>query len=161
MAELIVLGFKNTTTADEAIADLEQMQREKLIVLDDWARAIRREDGKLDVRQASNTAKSGALGGGFWGLLFGLLFLVPVAGLAIGAVIGALSGKLIDLGIDDAFIKNLGEQITPGTSALFLYVAEAKSDQVIERMRKFEPQVLQTTLSLEAQEKLRQELQGA
>ena len=38
---------------------------------------------------------------------------------------GAILGRLADYGIDDKFIKEVSKQITPGTSALFLYVAEA------------------------------------
>ena len=60
----------------------------------------------------------------FGDTLVGLLFLNPLAGLLIGAAAGAgagaLSGALADYGIDDDFIKSLGEQIGPDTSALFV-----------------------------------------
>jgi uncharacterized membrane protein len=159
--DLIVLGFKGTATADEAITEIEQMQREGLITLDDWARVIRREDGKTDVRQATSTTGTGALGGTFWGMLFGLIFLMPLAGAAIGALTGALAGKFTDVGIDDKFIKDLGNQIQPGTSALFLYVVQATGDKVIDRMRRFEPEILRTSLSADADAKLRQAVQSA
>ena len=51
-AELIVLGFKDMATADAAINEIEQMQKEALITVADWARVIRRQDGKVDIRQA-------------------------------------------------------------------------------------------------------------
>jgi uncharacterized membrane protein len=161
MSEIIVLGFKDMVTADEAIAELEQMQPEGLIKLLDWARVIRREDGKTDIKQAVGTTSSGAAGGALWGMLFGLLFLVPIAGLAIGAATGALMGAMSDYGIDDKFIKGLGEQIKPGTSALFLQVQDATTDKVVERMQKYEPTVLRTSLSKEAEEKLRTAMQPA
>src|SRR5262245_23097605 len=100
MAELIVLGFKEMGTADQAIAQLEQAQREGLISLSDWARVIKRPDGKIETRQATNMAGAGAAGGALWGMLFGLLFLMPLAGLAIGAATGAIAGALSDYGID-------------------------------------------------------------
>lgn len=153
--ELIVLGFSEATKADEVVPQLEAMQREGLIELADWARVIRKPDGKLDVRQANSTAGAGAAGGALWGMLFGLLFLMPLAGLAIGAVTGALMGKLADYGIDDKFIKDLGNQITPGSSALFLYVVRATSDKVIERLRPYGPTLLRTSLSADAEERLR------
>lgn len=161
MADLIVLGFKDMTTADDAITEIEQMQREGLITVADWARVIRRPDGKTDVRQAVNTAARGALGGTFWGMLIGLIFLMPLAGAAIGALTGAISGALTDVGIDDTFIKGLGKQIEPGTSALFVYVVQATADKVIDRMRRFQPEVLRTSLSEDADARLREKLQAA
>jgi len=156
--ELIVLGFKNTTTADEVIPEVEAIQREQLLQLADWARVIRREDGKVDVRQATSTTGAGAAGGALWGMLFGLLFLMPLAGLAIGAATGALMGKLADYGIDDKFIKEVGSKITPGTSALFLYVVQATNDKVIERLRPYDPELLRTSLSADAEARLREAL---
>ena len=48
---------------------------------------------------------------------------------------GALSGRMSDFGINDDFIRELGETIKPGTSALFLLVAKATPDKVIARPR--------------------------
>jgi uncharacterized membrane protein len=142
-------------TADEAVNDLEQMQKEALISIADWARVIRRPDGKVDIRQANNPAAAGALGGTFWGLLFGLIFFVPLFGAVIGAASGALIGALTDVGIDDKMIKGLGQQIAPGTSALFVYVIEATGDKVTERLRRLQPEVLRTSLSNDAEERLK------
>jgi uncharacterized membrane protein len=161
VAELIVLGFKHPETADEAVTELEQMQREALISVADWARVIRRPDGKVDIRQGNHPTAAGALGGTFWGLLFGLLFFVPVFGAVVGAAAGALAGALTDVGIDDKMIKSIGAQIVPGSSALFIYVIEATGDKVTERMRRFEPEVLRTSLSNDAEERLRQSLTAA
>ena len=158
MAELIVLGFKDMATADEAVIELEQMQKEALITVADWARVIRRQDGKVDIRQGNHPTAAGALGGTFWGLLFGLIFFVPFFGAVVGAATGLLVGALTDVGIDDKMIKGLGQQIAPGTSALFIYVVQATGDKVTERMRRYEPEVLRTSMSNDAEEKLRQAL---
>ena len=61
----------------------------------------------------NNLTGAGALGGSFWGLLFGLIFFVPLLGLAIGAGIGALTGSMSDVGIDDRFIKEVRDKVTP------------------------------------------------
>jgi len=50
-------------------------------------------------------------------MLFGLLFFVPLLGMAVGAAAGAITGSLVDVGIDDDFIKSLRKEIQPGTSA--------------------------------------------
>jgi uncharacterized membrane protein len=157
--DLIVLGFKDTVTADEAITEMEQLQREGLLSVADWARVIRDENGKTDIRQGANTTAAGAVGGTFLGLLFGLIFLMPLAGAAIGALTGAIAGKFADVGIDDKFIKAMGNQLQPGTSALFVYVIKATTDKVIARMEQFHPEVLRTSLSEDADERLRAAIQ--
>jgi uncharacterized membrane protein len=160
MPEIIVLGFKDMARADEVVPQLQSMQGEGIIQLADWARVIRRPDGKIEVRQASSTAGAGAAGGALFGMLIGLLFLAPVAGMAIGAVTGGIMGKFADYGISDKFIKDVGNQITPGTSALFLYVAQVTVDKVVERLKPFEPTVVRTSLSEEAEQKLRSAMQA-
>jgi uncharacterized membrane protein len=156
-----VLGFKDEETADLAVDELEQMQRESLITVADWARVIHQMDGKVDIRQAKHSSAAGALGGTFWGLLFGLIFFMPLFGAAIGAATGAMIGAMTDVGIDDQAIKTLGNQITPGTSALFIYVTQAAGDKATERMRRFNPEVLRTSLSSDAEERLKQALKAA
>jgi uncharacterized membrane protein len=155
VSELIVLGFNDTATADNVVPELQTLQQEGLVELADWARVIRGLDGKIDVRQGTSTAGIGAAGGALWGMLFGLLFLMPLAGLAIGAATGAIAGKLTDVGIDDKFIKDVGGQLKPGTSALFLYVVQATTDRVVERLKQYEPTVIRTSLSKDAEEQLR------
>jgi uncharacterized membrane protein len=60
-----------------------------------------------------------------------------------------------DVGIDDKFIKQVGESITPGTSALFLLVSGTVLDKVLEQTKDLKYEVLQTNLSEENEQKLR------
>jgi uncharacterized membrane protein len=62
--------------------------------------------------------------------LFGLIFFVPLLGAALGAATGALSGSLTDVGIDDGFINKVRDDVTPGTSALFVMTSDAVIDKV-------------------------------
>jgi uncharacterized membrane protein len=57
--------------------------------------------------------------------LIGLLFLAPWLGAAVGAISGAIAAKMSDFGVHDNFIKEVGNSIQPGNSALFLLVREA------------------------------------
>ena len=116
---------------------------------------IRKKDGKVKVKQAQSLVGAGALGGSFWGLLIGLLFWAPWLGLAIGAATGAVAGALTDTGVDDQFIKEVGENIEPGQSALFLLVSDATPDKVLDGLTDFHPRVYQTSLSEEDEAKLR------
>lgn len=74
----------------------------------------------------------------------------------MGAVTGAIAGKLTDIGIDDNFIKEVGQEIQPGNSALFLLVREATVDRLVERLRPFEGRIIRTSLSAEDEMKLRE-----
>ncbi|MCK4898587.1 MAG: DUF1269 domain-containing protein [Anaerolineales bacterium] len=156
MSNLIVFTFKNETGAEEMRDALVKMQKEKLITLEDAAVVIRKQDGKVKVKQAVSLVGAGALGGSFWGLLIGLLFWAPWLGLAIGAATGALAGKMTDTGVDDKFIKEVGEAIEPGNSALFLLVIEATTDKVLDGLKDFDAEVYQTSLSKEDEAKLRE-----
>ena len=87
---------------------------------------------KPRTHQLASPTAAGALGGSFWGLLFGLIFFVPLLGAAIGAATGALAGSLTDVGIDDEFINKVRDQVTPGTSALFVLTSDAVLDKIKE-----------------------------
>jgi uncharacterized membrane protein len=93
-------------------------------------------------------------------MLIGLLFWAPWLGLAIGAVTGAIAGKYSDVGVDDKFIKEVGEQIEPGHSALFLLVQSATQDKLMEEIKDFDATVIQTSLSEEQEAQLRQVFSG-
>ena len=82
-----------------------------MIALEDACVLEHGEDGHVHLKQAINLAAAGAASGSFWGMLIGLLFLNPLVGLAVGAGTGAASGALSDIGINDQFIKELGETL--------------------------------------------------
>jgi uncharacterized membrane protein len=155
MSQLVVFAFKEETGAEQMRDALTRLQKEYLIKLSDAAVVVRKQDGKVKVKQAVSLVGAGALGGAFWGMLIGLLFWAPWLGLAIGAVAGALGGSLSDYGVDDKFIKEVGNTIEPGHSALFLLVEDWTEDRVMEELTKFDAQVLQTSLSKEDEAKLR------
>jgi uncharacterized membrane protein len=156
MANLVVLAFDTETGAEQMRDDLIKLQKEQIIGLEDAAVAVKHMDGKVKVKQVTSLAGAGALGGAFWGLLFGLIFFVPVFGLVAGAAAGALIGKYQDIGVDDKFIKEVGDTLQPGNSALFLLVTKAVPDKIQETLKKYKNvKVLKTSLSAEQEEKLR------
>jgi uncharacterized membrane protein len=157
MAELIVLDFKNQQAAFNVRDKLIELQKQHIVQLADAAIVIRRDDGKVKVKQLYNLAGSGALGGAFWGLLIGLIFWMPVIGAAVGAAAGALSGSLADYGVNDDFIRDVGNTIQPGHSALFLLMTDVTIDRVIDEIKSYEPTLVRTNLSKEQENKLREE----
>ena len=131
MSTLTVWRFDTTEGAEQAADILRDLARAGAIVLEDAATVVwERGRNKPRTHQLTSTTGAGALGGGFWGLLFGLIFFVPLLGAAIGAATGALAGSLTDVGIDDSFINRVRDQVTPGTSALFLMTSAAAIDRV-------------------------------
>ena len=98
----------------------------------------------------------GAFGGAFWGFLIGLIFFVPFLGAAIGAASGALAGKFTDIGVDDKFIKQVGETLQPGNSAIFLLFSDAKYDRILEDLAPFKGRVVKTSLSRDQEAQLKE-----
>jgi uncharacterized membrane protein len=158
MATLTVWKFDTAEGAEAATKTLEELSREELITIHDAATVSWPEGKKKPkTRQLANLAGAGALGGAFWGLLFGLIFFVPLLGAAIGAATGALSGSLSDVGIDDSFINRARDQITPGTSALFVMSSDAVIDRVRDAFEGHEPsELLFTNVDHEQEAALRQ-----
>ena len=89
------------------------------------------------------------------GGLIGLLFLAPLVGMAVGAATGALGGKMTDLGVDDGFLEDLGAKLQPGAAALIVLGSTDARDKVIERVKSYGGEVVQTSLSREAEAQLR------
>ena len=120
-----------------------------------WVVVEHQPDGKIKLRQAMSPSGSGAAGGALWGGLIGLIFLVPLVGMAVGAASGAVAGKVTDVGVNDNFMKELGERLPAGGAALIVLGRSNAPDKVIERVRPFGGHVIQTSLDDDAEEHLR------
>jgi uncharacterized membrane protein len=159
----VALDFDGIHTADEVLNKLRSLQKDYLIDLEDACVVEREKDGKIHIKQAVNLTALGAAAGGtrgaLWGALVGILFLNPLAGMAIGALAGAgagaLSWSLADYGIKDDFVKNLSKTIPVGSSALFVLIKSVTEDKVLREIEPYKPRVLKTSLSEEAEAKLR------
>lgn len=160
MSDLVVVGFNDPFKADEVLLKLSKLQRQHLIDLEDAAVVVRNKEGKVKIKQTNNLVATGAASGGLWGTLIGLLFLNPIAGMLVGAGTGAAMGALSDIGINDNFIKELGETIEPDSSALFVLVRKATPDKVLAELSPFKGKILRTSLSAEDEEELRKALQS-
>lgn len=155
MSELVVFGLPTEDGAKQMEEAVKSLQKQQLINLADAAIVVRKPDGKVKVKQSVSLVGAGALGGAFWGMLIGLLFFMPWLGLAVGAVTGAIGGKLSDYGIDDDFIKEVGDQVEPGHSALFLMITDWTEDKALEQLSKFDASVMRTSLSKDDEEHLK------
>jgi uncharacterized membrane protein len=161
MSTLVVIGYDNEFKAEEVRLKLRKLQKDYLIDMEDAVVAVKDAKGKVKLHQAINLTAAGAVGGGFWGSLIGLIFLNPILGAALGATAGAVSGALSDVGIDDKFMKELADNMSPGTSALFVLVRKATVDKVLDELLGSGGKVLKTSLSHDDEAKLQAALSAA
>src|SRR5512137_3166164 len=160
-SNLVVIEYEDKYKAEEMRLKLIKMQKEYLIDLEDAVVAVKDDKGKIKLHQSINLTAHGATSGGFWGALVGLLFLNPLLGMAVGAAAGAISGALSDVGINDAFMKELAAGMRPGGSALFVLVRKATPDKVLEEMKGTGGKILKTSLAHEDEAKLQAALSAA
>jgi uncharacterized membrane protein len=156
MATLTVFKFSSIDGAQEMLNRVYALQLQELIVVDDAA-IVTWPIGKKSpkTKQAVSMTGASSLDGAFWGLLFGFLFFMPLFGMAVGAVMGGLAGHFTDYGIDDNFIKKVRDQVTPGSSALFLMTEREVVDRVINEFKGGGFEMVTSNLSKEQENELR------
>jgi uncharacterized membrane protein len=134
VSNLIAIAYPDMSTAEQVAANLDEARKGHLVELDDLVLVEHRDDGKIKLHQPSLTGV-GAMGGAAWGGLIGLLFLVPFFGIAIGAATGAAAGAMSDTGVDDNFMKELGEQLQPGNVALVALVHNVNVAKLLQDVK--------------------------
>ncbi|HTV34393.1 MAG TPA: DUF1269 domain-containing protein [Methylocella sp.] len=161
MSDLVVIAFPSEARAEEVRQRILALQKDYLIELGDAAIAVKQPDGSVKLNQLVNTTAMGAVSGTFWGTLIGLIFLNPLAGAAIGAASGAISGALTDVGVNDAFMKDVAQALQSGNAALFLLIRKLTTDKVLEDLKGVGGTVLRTSFDHTKEEALRAALAGA
>ena len=158
MATLTVVKFDDPYGAERVMGALQDMHGRQLITLEDAAVVSWPEGNKRPFMPKQGVGQM-ALGGAFWGFLFGLIFFAPFLGAAIGAGAAAsLSTSLEHEGIDEEFIKRVGEEVTEGTSALFALTSGAadREEVVAELTRQYDFEIIWTDLPEDELQKLRE-----
>jgi uncharacterized membrane protein len=157
MANLVAIAYDDVDQARQVTGTLGELVKEHSITLEDMVIVEHRPGGKMKLHQPS-MAGTGAAGGALWGGLIGLIFLVPLVGMAIGAASGAAAGAMSDYGVDDDFMKDLGQKLPEGGAAVFVLVREATRDKVVPEVSKYGGQVIQSSLSNEQEAALQDAL---
>jgi uncharacterized membrane protein len=159
MNTLAVWRFPAPEAAEDALPQLQTLVDQCREGIDDAALVSwplgRRTPATRDLGSLTGP---GRLWHGFWGMFLGLIFLTPLAGPSFGAAAGALAGSLADFGVADDFVKRVREQVTPGTSALFVLSPRACADHVAAHLDGPAVEVLRSELSLEQEQRLRDAL---
>jgi len=159
MSQLVAIAYQDLPTAQQVVANIGRAQDMHEVELDDLVVVERQFDGKVKLHQPSLTGR-GAAGGALWGGLIGLIFFMPLFGMAIGAASGAAAGALSDAGVDDQFLKELGEELAPGNAAVIALVRNVTLDKVLEDVR-IPGRIIRSSLDNETESRLQEALTAA
>lgn len=134
--QLIVAAFQDEQGAKMALKELKAVKREGLIKIDNAAILRMDEKGKLHIKETHDMGggKGAALGGvagAAVGLIAGPALLVPAA---VGALIGGLAAKFRDSGFSDERLKMVGQNLTPGSSAIIAVVEHKWVKMVMDEL---------------------------
>ncbi|MFJ9949267.1 DUF1269 domain-containing protein [Kitasatospora sp. NPDC091207] len=155
MSNLFAIAYPDLATAQAVRSEAVGLQTQKLIDLEDAVVVERREDGRIKLHQQASTTGAGAASGALWGGVIGLLFFMPFLGAAVGGAAGAAVGASTDIGVDDNFMREVAQHLQPGTAAVFLLVRKATADKVVPALARHGGQIIQTSLSAEAEAELK------
>lgn len=160
MSELIIIGYDDHDTAQNAYEEVQRLQGDFIVDLTGLAVVTVDADGKQHVDTPGRIVGASAASGALWGALFGLLFLIPGMGLLLGGAMGALLGKLNKSGIDEAFRGRVDTMLQPGKAAVVIMAAKITEDKFAAAMAPHGGEILKTSLSSEDEEELASELRA-
>jgi len=159
MSDIVVITFDDPDEAGKVRESIRKTEKSGFVSLDDSAVVVKDAEGEVHVKnEVDRGVKIGALSGGFLGLFIGFLLLGPIGALVIGGLIGGGIGSLAHMGISKSFIKDVSNDLQPGSSALFIIVRDANPDVVLATLRQYEGNVYQTSLPPEAEQSLRRSM---
>ena len=132
--QLFVASYDNEVGAKQSLQDFQTMHRQGSIDLIDAAVIVHTLDGKVKFEETADPsgkkwAKRGAIAGGLVGLIFPPSIIV---GAAVGGGAGGIWGKVRDKGFKDEDLKEIGESLEPGSSAI-IAIAE---DHVLDDLQR-------------------------
>jgi uncharacterized membrane protein len=79
--------------------------------------------------------------------------------MVIGAAAGGASGAMVDVGVNDDFVRTLGQKLPHGGAALIVLVRQVTADKVLPEISHFGGEVIQTSLDDESEARLREVLE--
>jgi uncharacterized membrane protein len=129
----IVVKYPQKDTADAALKAVLGMAKEKVVKLRDAVVITKTDKGKIKLHQTKDDPTSkGLLKGGGIGVIFAILF-GPAGWIVAGAAAGGALATF-DRGIKNKLLKELGENMTPGESAMAVLVEDADWETALGRM---------------------------
>lgn len=148
MSELIAFVYDNEGGAKSLEADLLEAQSEQNINVGDAALIQRQPDGRAVLSHAVDLVGRGSMGGMFWGFILALVFWARWWGLSVGGALG-------DLGLEDDFVKDLGDSVGKGHSAFVALVEDDMVEAVMKVADSSNPRVMRTSFSAQDEQVLK------
>jgi uncharacterized membrane protein len=131
--QAIVAAFPTEQGASDVLKELKGIDRDTMKVRE-AAVLVRTAEDKLEIRESHHVGK-GAVVGGVAGAVVGLI-TGPIGWVTVGgAAVGALAARLRDSGFPDERLRQIGEGLKPGTSALVAIVEHRWVLEVERQMR--------------------------
>lgn len=154
--EMMVVSFADENRAGEVLETLKQMEDPAVADLKSAAVVVKDASSKVTIKETRDfDAKQGAMAGALAGGVLGLLRGGLIKGAILGAAGGAAAGKMIDLGLDDDFLKEIGDNLESASSAVVALVDFAQVDQAMAELDQFAGgTILHHTLSDDVYQKL-------
>lgn len=160
MKTLVVIAFPDEAAAAAHHQTVRRWVDEGLLTLDDAVAVTVGAGGIPRIHQGLATPAAAASAGALFGGIAGAVLLTPLVGALVGAALGGLASLVPDYGIPDKFVREVGAQLGPHSSALALLVAAANVERLMPQLSELGGNVLSTTLPPEAEERLRRALAG-
>jgi uncharacterized membrane protein len=159
--ELLVVVFEGETRAAEVLQVVQRLHEQHVVDLHNTAIIVRDAQGKLSIHETNDlTPGQGAVAGGVVGGLVGLLTGNLARGALLGAGAGYVAARVLDLGFSDDFLRQIGEAMTPGTSALVLAIEFEWVDEAIRALDPYHGKILRDTLPPDVVQKLAEAMEG-
>lgn len=149
--DIIVAAYATEDGAKAALKDFQAAERAGAINLVDAAVVVHTAEGKVRFEETADPsgkrwAKRGAIAGGVVGLIFPPSI---IASAAVGAGAGGIWGKVRDKGFKDEDLREIGESLPPGSSAIIAIAEDRMIAQLEQALAGYE-RIAKQALSAEA-----------
>lgn len=149
--DIFVAAYATEGGAKAALKDFQAAERAGAINLVDAAVVVHTAEDKVRFEETADPsgkrwAKRGAIAGGVVGLIFPPSL---IASAVVGGAAGGVWGKVRDKGFKDEDLREIGESLPPGSSAIIAIAEDRMIAQLEQSLAGYE-RIAKQTLSAEA-----------
>lgn len=159
--ELLIIGFDDAKSADEALKELKEAQKEGLIEITNAATMSKDDKGKTHYKEIADLkarSKGRKIGGAAGALVF---LLGGPAGIVLSTVAGVATGGLVsrfkDRGIPNEDLKEVADMLEKNESLIVALVEHVWIDKVIDEVAEYSAEVVRKELEDEVTQTLLEE----